>query len=109
MRGIWRAYVVMEERLLRAAEQQALPRTRTLVVGDGRCHARVHGLLFPCIHVPQDAEQDGDGGKPLKSIHDVEYSVRPGSRPTGDARGRAVIALDEQHGAEEVVAAVSAA
>src|SRR5262245_29093478 len=107
--GVRRAHVGLEERFVRPGKQQALAGTCSLLAGDCSSHARVQRLPLPGVHIAQDAKEDGQRRQPLKSIHDIKKAAGATPRPSRDTRRRALIALDEQHGTEEVVAAVPGA
>src|SRR5262245_19220141 len=104
LRGVRRPHIGLEERFVRSSKQQSLTRIPPLLVTDGSSHAHVRRQSLLGVHVAQDAKDDAQCCQPLESIHDIKKSTGASPRPTCNTRRRALIALDEQHCAEEVVA-----
>ena len=65
---------------------------------------RIGGLALARIDIAQSAEENGERGQPLKAVDDLERSARARPRPGQAGRGGRGVAVDEQHGAQEVVA-----
>jgi hypothetical protein len=70
----WRAHELVEERLFGRPERQS----RAGVVAhsglDCRLQARLRRSVRVCVEIAQDAEQDGERGQPLKTVHDLEHA-----------------------------------
>ena len=57
------------------------------------------------VEIAKNAQEDGQRGQPLQAVDHFQDPVHAGTRPSRQARRRPV-ALDEQHGAEEIIVAV---